>query len=146
MGQERSIKELHAFLREVADRPFKWGVWDCLIFTNTAFRRMYGKGWGDDLYDRYMDGDRPLPFSVVKQEYGYQSAEDAVRDRLPQAYNVPPRGALVLASTGIIDAEYMGVGFGISVGSNAAFVSKAGVVYYPIEYIDSAWVRNDDAA
>ena len=146
MGQEGSIKALHAFLREVANRPFEWGVWDCLIFTNTAFRRMYGTGWGDDLAGRYMDAGRPLTRFQLRREYGYQNVEDALSERLSQAYNVPPRGALVVGSSGVIQARYMGVGFGISVGSNAAFLSESGVVYYPIEYIDSAWVRNDDAA
>jgi hypothetical protein len=40
------ISELHAYLREVAETPFKWGEHDCFIFTNNAFRRMYGVGWG----------------------------------------------------------------------------------------------------
>jgi hypothetical protein len=107
---------------------------------------MYGKGWGDDLAGRYMDAGRPLTRFQLRREYGYQNVEDALSERLSQAYSVPPRGALVVGSSGVIQTRYMGVGFGISVGSNAAFLSEAGVVYYPIEYIDSAWVRNDDAA
>jgi hypothetical protein len=47
----------------------------------------------------------------------------------------------VTSSESSLRADYLGVGFGISVGSSAAFLSEQGVVYYPIEYIDSAWVK-----
>ena len=135
------MKELHAFLREFADRPFEWGIWDCLIFTNEAFRRMHGQGWADDLLNRYLDGEKPMTRVQIRQEYGYESLEDMLKDRLERSYDVPPRGALVTSSQTFLNAGYLGSGFGISVGSSAAFLSDTGVVYYPIEYIDSAWVR-----
>jgi hypothetical protein len=135
------MKELHAFLREVANRPFEWGIWDCLIFTNEAFRRMHGQGWADDLLNRYMDGEKPMTRVQIRQEYGYETLEDMLKDRLERSYDVPPRGALVTSSQTFLNAGYLGSGFGISVGSSAAFLSDMGVVYYPIEYIDSAWVR-----
>lgn len=146
MGQEGSIKALHAFLRDVSDRPFEWGVWDCLIFTNTAFQHMYGCGWADDWMGRYMAGNRPLTRFQLRREYGHNTLEDALCARLTRAYDVPPRGALVVGGASVIDPRYMGVAFGLSVGSNAVFLSTGGVVYCPIEHVESAWVRNDDAA
>lgn len=141
MGPENSISELNAFLREVASRPFRWGVWDCMIFTNDAFKRMYGEGWADGLLNRYMNGVRPMTWPQIQQEYGFDKVEEILRDRLEKSYDVPPRGALVTSSDKFLDAGSLGFGFGISVGSSAAFLSDTGVVYYPIEYIDSAWVK-----
>lgn len=141
MGPENRISELHSFLKEVKDRPFKWGVWDCLIFTNEAFRRMDGEGWADDLLNRYMANGAPMTRVQIRREYGYESLEDMLADRLERSFDVPPRGALVTSSETFLNAGYLGSGFGISVGSSAAFLSDTGVVYYPIEYIDSAWVR-----
>lgn len=141
MGSENRISQLNAFLKEVKDRPFEWGVWDCLIFTNEAFRRMDGEGWGDDLLSRYTQGDKLLTRAQIRYEYGYQTVDDMLQDRMQRAYDVPPRGALVTSSVTSLRAEYLGVGFGISVGSSAAFLSEQGVVYCPIEYIDSAWVK-----
>lgn len=106
---------------------------------------MHGEGWADDLLHRYMNGGKLLTRSQIKQEYGYQTVDEMLGDRLTQVYNVPPRGALVIGGAGIVEAGYLGVGFGISVGSSAAFLSASGVVYSPIETIDSAWVRNDAA-
>ena len=141
MGPENRISELHSFLKEVKDRPFKWGVWDCLIFTNEAFRRMDGEGWADDLLNRYMANGAPMTRVQIRREYGYETLEDMLADRLERSFDVPPRGALVTSSETFLNAGYLGSGFGISVGSSAAFLSDTGVVYYPIEYIDSAWVR-----
>jgi hypothetical protein len=141
MGPQNRISELHLFLKQVKDRPFEWGVWDCLIFTNEAFRRMDGEGWADDLLNRYMSNGAPMTRVQIRREYGYENLEDMLTDRLERSYDVPPRGALVTSSETILNAGYLGSGFGISVGSSAAFLSDTGVVYYPIEYIDSAWVR-----
>lgn len=152
MGSQNRIGELHSFLREVKDRPFQLGVWDCLIFTNEAFKRMDGEGWGEDLLRRYVKNNQLLTRIKMRQEYGFHSTnnaglswinhvEDLVSDRMKRVDNVPPRGALVTSSEENLQAEYLGLSFGISVGSSAAFLSKQGVVYCPIEYIDSAWVK-----
>jgi hypothetical protein len=146
VGPERGLKALHAFLREVGGRPFEWGVWDCLIFTNAAFRSMHGKGWADDWVGRYIDAGRLLTRMELRREYGHQTVEDALCERLLRAYDIPPRGALVVGGPEVIQPGYLGVGFGIAVGTSAAFLSASGVVYSPIESIDSAWVRHDDAA
>lgn len=138
MGPERS---LNAFLREVADRPFEWGVWDCLIFTNEAFKRMHGVGWADDWMGRYIAPDGLLTRSQLRREYGHQNLEHALESRLTRSYGVPPRGALVVGGKDVVEAGYLGVGFGISVGTRAAFLSRGGVVYSGIEMIDSGWVR-----
>jgi len=141
VGSERGITALNEFLREVADRPFEWGVWDCLTFTNEAFRRMHGAGWADDWVGRYIAPDGLLTRSQLRMEYGHQNIEDALAERLTRSYGVPPRGALVVGGKDVVEAGYLGVGFGISVGTRAAFLSRGGVVYSDIEMIESGWVR-----
>lgn len=143
--QDRQLKALFAFLREAGSRKFEFGVWDCLIFTNEAFRRMHGEGWAEDWVGRYMGQDRPMTRAGLRREYGFKTLEDALCARLTRASKVPPRGALVVGAADVLGASYIGVSFGISVGTSAAFLSDSGVVYLPIEQIDSAWVRNDAA-
>jgi hypothetical protein len=143
--KDDDIKRLHAFLRSVSVRPFAWGSWDCLIFTNEAYRAMHGDGWADDLMHRYMQGSSPITRSQAKREYGYETVEDMLSDRMTRVDGIPPRGALVTGSPENIEAGYLGVSFGISVGTSAAFLSPVGVVYCPIEDIESAWVRDDAA-
>jgi hypothetical protein len=136
------ISELHAYLREVAETPFKWGEHDCFIFTNTAFRRMYGVGWADDWIGRYIGGNGyPYRKAILQSEFGFNTFEEAADARLTRVENVPPRGALVTTSEGISRFWYVGSAMGISIGSSAAFLSDKGVIYLPIETIDNAWVR-----
>tara|TARA_R110000796_G_scaffold77832_1_gene174010 strand:+ start:515 stop:946 length:432 start_codon:yes stop_codon:yes gene_type:complete len=142
MGSDANIDELHIYLHEIADTPFKWGRHDCFLFTNTAFKKMYGEGWADDWAHRYLGSNR-LPFkrSILQSEYGFETFEEAVDTKLTRVENVPPRGALVTTSDGIPRSWYVGVVMGIAVGSSAAFLSSEGVIYLPIETIDNAWVK-----
>lgn len=146
MGPEdHHIKRLNAFIRSVAQRPFKWGEWDCIIFTNEAFKAMYNIGWADDLLERYINDGKLLTRHQIRSEYGYQTIDDMLADRMTRVYNVPPRGSLVVGGSDIVEAGYLGSSFGIAVGSSAAFLSDTGMVYYPIDMIESAWVKNDTA-
>ena len=132
-------ERLNDYLKSVQDEPFVWGRHDCLTFTNTAFRVMHGKGWGDDLLGRYMtDRGRPMGRDQLRVEFGYWSFEAAVDDRLTRIGYVPPRGALV--TTKHSQRWAIGVAMGISVGASAVFLSKQGLLYLPIEMIDKAWL------
>jgi hypothetical protein len=135
------MEELHKYLREVSSVPFQWGVHDCLIFTNTAFQKMHGKGWADDWADRYLvQGRVPKKRHLLQKEYGFNTFEEAVDTRLTRVKGIPPRGALVSAAEGVPAFWYVGVAMGISVGTYAAFVAPVGVTYLPIENINNAWV------
>jgi hypothetical protein len=134
-----SPSELPDYLKSVRDIPFKWGEHDCLIFTNNAWKVMYGHGWADDWLDRYMDGVRPLSRKELHEEYGYKSFVAAVDSRLARVSHVPPRGALV--TTRKARRWAIGNALGISVGIKAAFLGPEGVIYHPIDTIDKAWVE-----
>ena len=135
---DSEISKLPTYLKSVKDVPFKWGQQDCLIFTNNAWREMYGYGWADDWLGRYMDGVRPLSRKELQEEYGYRTFTEAVDERLTRIDYLPPRGSLV--TTRKARRWAIGNALGISVGTKAAFVAKDGIVYHPIETIDKAWI------
>ena len=133
------ISDLAPYLRSVQDTPFKWGEHDCLIFTNHAFREMYGEGWAEDWLGRYMRDGWPLKRKELQAEFGYRTFTEAVDGRLTRMQGVPPRGSLV--TTKRARRWAIGNALGIAVGTKAAFVSRHGLVYHPIETIDKAWVK-----
>lgn len=133
------ISELAPYLKSVAQTPFKWGEHDCLTFTNGAFRAMYGVGWAEDWLGRYMRDGQPMGRDALRDEFGYLSFTKAVDARLTRVEGIPPRGALV--TTRHARRWAIGSALGVSVGAKAAFVSKRGTVYHPINSIDKAWVR-----
>lgn len=133
------ISELAPYLKSVARTPFKWGEHDCLTFTNGAFRAMYGTGWAEDWLGRYMLDGQPMGRDALRAEFGYASFTKAVDVRLTRVEGIPPRGALV--TTRRARRWAIGSALGVSVGAKAAFVSKHGIVYHPINFTDKAWVQ-----
>ncbi len=136
MGQERA--RLNAYIRSVFDKPFKWGEHDCLIFTNTAWRELYGEGYADDWLGDYMHRGKPVGSKTLKKRYNFDSLEDAIDSKLTRIYYVPPFGSLVTCSEANDYAT--GAALGISCGVKAAFVGESGLVFKPIDKIDGAWV------
>ena len=132
-------ERLSAYLKAVSATPFTWGSHDCLTFTNDAYRTMYGAGWADDWLGRYMDGKKVLGRKALKLEFGYRDFSKAVDDKLKRIDHVPPLGALV--TTTKARKWVTGVAMGVCAGSKCAFLDKVGVIYLPMDDIDSAWVK-----
>lgn len=137
------MKELHDFLKANYDREFKWGEWDCLIFTNEAWKVMYGFGWADDWLGRYYKKKehnlQTLTPNQLREEYGFRSLSEGVGSKLVKINTFPPTGALVAKRQ--VSNFSAGYGFGIAVGTKAAFLSHKGVVFYPIETAKLKWIN-----
>ena len=129
---------LPKYLKSVKDKPFKWGEHDCLIFTNNAWKEMYGYGWSEDWLGRYMKDGRLLRKEELRSEYGFWDFNKAVDSKLKRIEYIPPRGALV--TTQKARRWAIGSALGISVGTKAVFLGSNGLIYHPIETIDKAWV------
>jgi hypothetical protein len=132
-------ERLSAYLKAVSATSFAWGSHDCLTFTNDAYKAMYGDGWADDWLGRYMDGNRVLRRKELKLEFGYNDFSKAVDDKLKRIDHVPPLGALV--TTKKARKWITGVAMGVCAGSKCAFLDKVGVIYLPMDDIESAWVK-----
>jgi hypothetical protein len=131
-------ERLNDYIRSVRRVPFLWGRHDCLIFSNAAFSAFHGFGYADDWIGEYMSGDDPMRPSALRQKFKAKSFDEAIAGRLDEITHVPPRGALV--ATKMADRWAIGYALGISVGTKAAFLSKAGVVYFPLDNVVKSWV------
>lgn len=135
MGPE---KRLNSYIRQVRSEPFRWGVHDCLTFSNTAFKHYHGFGYADDWLGEYMVGDDPMLPSKMRAKFGAQTFDEAIERKLTPISHIPPRGALV--ATKRIERWLIGYALGICVGTKAAFLSRSGVVYSALDEIDKAWM------
>lgn len=133
-----SVDNLPDYLKSVSDVPFKWGEHDCLIFTNDAWKEMYGYGWADDWLGRYMANGQPMKRKQLQEEFGFETFTKAVDSKLTRIEGIPPRGSLV--TTKRARRWAIGNALGISVGLKGAFLSSNGVVYLPVEEFDKAWI------
>ena len=136
MGTRES---LNAYLKDVRDKPFEWGVHDCLTFTNNAFHAMYGEGWADDWLGRYMVDGRAMRRRELIEEFCRTNFIKAVDERLTRINHIPPLGSLV--TTKQSQRWVIGVAMGICTGTKAVFLSKQGVLYLPLDAIEQAWIK-----
>ena len=136
-------QRLSAYLKAVRATPFAWGSHDCLTFTNDAWQSMYGHGWADEWIGNYMQGDKVIGRSELRKElwrlHGANTLEDAIDTRWKRVDGVPPLGALV--TTKKARKWITGVAMGVCAGSKCAFLDKVGVIYLPMDDIESAWVK-----
>jgi len=134
-----SLKRLNQYLRSVRSTPFRWGAHDCLTFSNDAFKAYHGAGYADDWVGEYIaHGGEPMLPSRMRAKFGAQTFDEAIERKLQEVKHVPPRGSLV--ATKKAERWLIGYALGICVGTKAAFISRAGVVYYPLDDIDKAWI------
>ncbi len=128
---------LLAYLAEMRHRPFRLGDWDCLIFTNTAWRLMHGRGFADDWLARYHRGARLFGRAVLAERFGFGSLHEALSSRLKPVEGVPPFGSLVTAP----GRGALRHGLGLALGARAAFLHEEGMVQIDIGRITGAWVE-----
>ena len=129
---------LNEYLRSVKGVPFAWGSHDCLTFSNGAFSAYHGKGYADDWLGEYMAGRDPMLRRDLRKRFSADTFDEAIERRLDPVGHIPPKGALV--ATDRAERWLIGYALGICVGTKAAFVSRAGIVYHPLESIQKAWV------
>ena len=135
------IEALNAYIDEVKNTAFQWHSFDCFMFTNTAFQRMFGVGWADSWCGKYIDAHGLyMQRDELREVFEAQTLEDAIDTKLKRIDYVPPRGALV--TTKHARRWVISKALGIGVGSSAVFVGKAGPIQMPIEDIENAWVKN----
>ena len=135
-----SMELLNNYLSENALERFKWGVCDCLTFTNDAYHAIYGEGWCDDWLGRYMSKGKPKTHRQLRDEFGFDTLVEGVSSKLTSIDYIAPFGALVTAP---VSRRYlMGQAFGISNGSKAIFKMNQGHLFYPLDKVTNAWIRN----
>ena len=47
------LDALDVFVAKNVNKSFQWHTNDCLMFTNDAWKAMYGHGWADDWLGKY---------------------------------------------------------------------------------------------
>jgi len=132
------ITRLNDYLEEVRTRPFVWGTNDCLVFTNTAFERMYGKGYADDWLGLYYKNNRNVPVKELKKAFPYNNLKEAIDDRLGEK-QVPAIGDLVMTKKSAANTWYVGAALGICMGNKAAFVGTNKLEFLNLDVVDYVW-------
>jgi len=133
------LDALNEYIREVRDVPFQWHVNDCFMFTNNAFRAMYGEGWADDWVGKYTKNGMYLKRDELRKVFKANTLEEAIDRKMKRIDYIPPKGALV--TTEKARRWVIGEAMGIAIGTKAIFLSEKGVISQQIDFITNAWVK-----
>lgn len=133
-----NFEALNLFIKAQRNSGFQWHTNDCFIFTNGAFRVMYGVGYADDWVGKYTSNGLYLKRDELRKVFKFRTIEEALDAKLKRINYVPPRGALV--TTKATRRWVLGEALGICVGSSAVFLGSKGLISLPVEQISNSWV------
>lgn len=137
--KQPDLKALNNYIREIRNTPFQWHTNDCFMFTNNAYRKMYGSGWADDWAGKYINNGMYMKRDELRNTFEVQTLEEGIDQKLTRIDYVPPKGALVTSDQ--VRRWVIGQAMGISLGSMAVFLGKTGIVSLPTEQITNAWIK-----
>ena len=136
--KQPNIDALNSYIEARRNLGFQWHVNDCFMFTNNAFRAMYGVGYADDWIGKYTQNGLYLRRDALRKVFNAHTLEDALDSKLKRINSVPPRGALV--TTKSARKWVINQALGICVGSSAVFLGREHLEILPIERITNSWV------
>lgn len=126
------------YLRSIADKPFQWGVHDCLIFANDAVKAQRGTGWADEWVGGYATARQALvKYRRAQRLHGtYDTIIDAADDRLWREATLHPAPGNVVAFRG---DSALGWTFGIGTARGIAVVGDNGLEFVGITNDAIVW-------
>ena len=133
-----NLEALNYYIAARRNHGFQWHTNDCFMFTNGAFRAMYGVGFADDWIGKYTKDGLYLKRDQLRAVFKVQNLEEALDAKLQRIHYVPPRGALV--TTKATRRWVLGEALGICVGSSAVFLGEKSLISLPVEQITNSWV------
>ena len=133
------LNALNEYINKVRDVPFQWHTNDCFMFTNNAYRAMYGEGWADDWVGKYTKDGLYLKRDELRKVFEAKTLTEALDRKMKRVDYIPPKGALV--TTDRARRWIIGDALGIAIGTKAIFLSEKGVISQQIDFITNAWVK-----
>ena len=127
------------FVKSCARRKYVFGEFDCLTFTNEAFRAAWGWGYADDWIGKYHNGGELVKPKLLQARVGASSFEEAIgRKLVQQPVSFLGRGSIIMADTGH-SFPYTEGALGIITGRVAMCVGLEGLVPVNIQDIQKGW-------
>ena len=110
------LDALNEYIRKVRNIPFQWHVNDCFMFTNNAYKAMYGEGWAEDWEGKYTKGGMYLKRDALRKTFNAQTLEEAIDTKLTRIDLTSASGTFRLSSNqqswSVNDASFYGITFG----------------------------------
>ena len=132
-------ERLNTYIEDVRDLRFQWGANDCLTFANTAHEAMTGHQFAPDWRGQYKTAHTAKKwYKALLKQQGFENIVEAIDARLTRLdVSIPPRGSIVGRSEG--SGSVTEIALGVCIGETVAFISREGVVSFPVNEDDIFW-------
>jgi len=130
-------RRLAEYINENRDRPFQWGVFDCLTWVNGSHKVLTGEGFADKYLGYSNLRGAKLSYARAARDLGVSGWLGVMDTRFQRCERVIPRGSIVARPS---DRLCTGYGLGVCIGSMIAFPGVKGLVFDERVTEDTAWI------
>ena len=136
-----NLDALNAFVAKNVRTGFQWHTNDCLMFTNNAWKVMYGHGWADDWLGKYVtDLGLYMRASQLAETFKAQSLPEALDNKSNLKRTSAKAGCLVVTDFDVEGWE-LPQALGICNGIKGLFLTKKGIRSLPMSFIKGSWTN-----
>lgn len=129
----------YQYIEDVREKRFKLHSFDCLTFTNEAFRIIHGRGWADDYLDVIKSGSRYKGLQAILAHTKTKDGLEALDTIMKRAGKYPERGSLVAGQP--TNKRLFDYALGISDGRYSIFLNKPhGLTFVETHLCRGSWV------
>ena len=141
MKKDTWEKDLELYIEEVRNKPFSWGLHDCVVFANECIKVQTGKGFFDEYipdYETAIQANRTYRTMLVDMKVG--TIKEAIDTKLKRFVGlIPPKGSIVCKEHKQKIEYGIGYNLGVAIDSKAVFLSHEGIEFQKIKSGDIFW-------
>tara|TARA_A100001388_G_scaffold226638_1_gene177850 strand:+ start:1254 stop:1688 length:435 start_codon:yes stop_codon:yes gene_type:complete len=141
MKKDTWEKDLEIYIEEIRNKPFDWGIHDCVVFANQAIKVQTGKGFFDEFlpdYDTAIKANRTYRTMLVEMKVA--TIKDAIDTKLTRFIGmIPPKGSIVCAVERQRIEYGIGHKLGVAIDHRAGYLGWNGLQFEKIKSGDVFW-------
>ena len=141
MKRDTWEKDLEIYIEKVRNKPFNWGLHDCVVFANEIIKVQTGKGFFDKYipdYDTAIKANRT--YRTILVDMKVSTIKEAIDTKLDRYIGmIPPKGSIVCREHQQKMEYGIGYNLGVAVDHRAGFLGETGLSFQKIQSKDVFW-------
>jgi len=133
--------DLEEYIEEVRNKPFDWGLHDCVVFANQIIKVQLGKGFFDEHLPEYKTALKAnRTYRTMLLEMKVANIKEAIDTKLTRFVGlIPPKGSIVCKVEKQRIDYGIGHNLGVAIDNRAGFLGYKGLQFQKITSGDVFW-------
>ena len=141
MKRDTWEKDLEIYIEKVRNKPFDWGLHDCVVFANQIIKVQTGKGFFDKYipdYDTAIKANRT--YRTILVDLKVSTIKEAIDTKLDRYIGIiPPKGSIVCREHPQRLEYGIGYNLGVALDHRAGFLGHNGLEFQKMQSKDVFW-------